>query len=401
MDLTSGSPFWRLKDGCITHYSPLDRNLNCDVAVIGAGISGALVAYYLVKEGVNAVVLDKRLVGTGSTCATTGLLQYEVDTPLFKLIDFVGRKRAIRSYHLGLDAIGKIERLTQEIGDACGFKRTKSLYLATDESAVKDLQTEYKLRRELGIRIDLLQPEEIKSFFGINSYPAGLLSYDAGQIDAYRLTQVLLASARSKGLQVYDRTEVCDYRNVGSGVEIITATAHRISASRLVFAMGYEIPAPLQKDIVKLKSTYALVTMPNHTLPAELTDLLVWETARPYFYMRSVDDNRIMMGGEDEDFDDATSRDRHLSMQAQKLERRFRTMFPSVPVSVASRWAGTFGETKDGLAYIGENIRFPKAYFALGYGGNGITYSLIAAEIIRDLHMGRQNTDAEIFSFDR
>jgi glycine/D-amino acid oxidase-like deaminating enzyme len=70
-------------------------------------------------------------------------------------------------------------------------------------------------------------------------------------------------------------------------------------------------------------------------------------------------------------------------------------------LDVAYSWAGTFGETKDGLAYIGENARFANAYFALGYGGNGITYSLIAAEIIRDLYIGRRNPDAEIFTFHR
>ena len=64
-------------------------------------------------------------------------------------------------------------------------------------------------------------------------------------------------------------------------------------------------------------------------------------------------------------------------------------------------WAGTFGETKDGLAYIGAHPRLPHAYFALGYGGNGITYSLIAAEIIRDDILGRKNPAAKIFAFGR
>ena len=64
-------------------------------------------------------------------------------------------------------------------------------------------------------------------------------------------------------------------------------------------------------------------------------------------------------------------------------------------------WAGTFGETKDGLAYIGATPEFPNAYFALGYGGNGIVYSLIAAEIIRDAFLGQPNPQHELFSFDR
>lgn len=62
-------------------------------------------------------------------------------------------------------------------------------------------------------------------------------------------------------------------------------------------------------------------------------------------------------------------------------------MFPRIDLEVSYTWAGTFGETKDGLAYIGQTPEFPHAYFALGYGGNGITFSVIAAKIITDLHL--------------
>ena len=81
--------------------------------------------------------------------------------------------------------------------------------------------------------------------------------------------------------------------------------------------------------------------------------------------------------------------------------QKFGRLFPDVPLEVAFAWAGTFGETKDGLAYIGVHPRFPHTWFALGYGGNGITFSLIAAEIIRDDFLGRENRDARIFRFGR
>jgi glycine/D-amino acid oxidase-like deaminating enzyme len=69
-------------------------------------------------------------------------------------------------------------------------------------------------------------------------------------------------------------------------------------------------------------------------------------------------------------------------------------------LEIAYGWAGTFGETQDGLAYIGENKQFPDAYFAVSYGANGTTYAVVAAEIIRDLYLGCTNKDAVIFSFD-
>jgi glycine/D-amino acid oxidase-like deaminating enzyme len=70
-------------------------------------------------------------------------------------------------------------------------------------------------------------------------------------------------------------------------------------------------------------------------------------------------------------------------------------------LEVSITWAGTFGVSKDDLAYIGQTPECQHAYFALDYGGNGITFSVIAAKIITDLHLGRSNPDAEIFQFDR
>lgn len=76
-------------------------------------------------------------------------------------------------------------------------------------------------------------------------------------------------------------------------------------------------------------------------------------------------------------------------------------MFPDLSFKVDFSWAGTFAETEDGLPYIGSIKQLPNTYFALGYGGNGITFSQIAAEILSDLLLGVKNKDAKIYSFDR
>jgi glycine/D-amino acid oxidase-like deaminating enzyme len=76
------------------------------------------------------------------------------------------------------------------------------------------------------------------------------------------------------------------------------------------------------------------------------------------------------------------------------LEWKFKKLFPRLPLTVEYFWTGTFGKTKDGLPYIGTPFRMPHVHFALGYGGNGITYSLTVAEIIRDDFFGRKNPAA-------
>ena len=67
MELTSDYPFWSILNGLPTTFPALDRNLSCDVVVIGGGITGALAAFHLIDAGVPTVLLEKRDVGTGST----------------------------------------------------------------------------------------------------------------------------------------------------------------------------------------------------------------------------------------------------------------------------------------------------------------------------------------------
>jgi glycine/D-amino acid oxidase-like deaminating enzyme len=108
-----------------------------------------------------------------------------------------------------------------------------------------------------------------------------------------------------------------------------------------------------------------------------------------------------MMGGEDEDFVNPTRRDRMIPVKARGLLRKAKKLFPQMDIEIAYAWAGTFGETEDSLPYIGEVGEFPNTYFALSYGANGTNFALMAAEIIREMYLGRSHPDGQLFSFDR
>lgn len=401
MDLTSGAPFWIIRDGLRAVYPKLKQDRRCDVAIIGGGITGALVAHRFVQEGIHVVLVEGREIGHGSTAATTALIQYEIDTSLCELVDRVGEAHAVRSYELCQEAVRGIERLAAEGGDDCGHQRKKSLYLASRPRDRKTLQQEFEARRKIGIEVDFLDRRDIAQRFSLRR-PAALLSHLAGQVDAYRLTHKLLAAAAARGLEVYDRTLVSDFESGADGVELVTADGCRIRARKVVFATGYETPQYLDQRIVKLTSTFALATAPVESFDGWGEDqCLIWETARPYFYARTTSDGRIVMGGADRPFATAHKQEKLLARQTAKLETQFSRLFSDIPIEVDWRWGGTFGETRDGLPYIGTVPQFPHGYFALGYGGNGITFSLIAADLLLDLFLERRNPDLEIFRFDR
>ena len=400
MNLTSSHPFWSVNNGLPENYPSLQRDVVCDAVVIGGGITGALVAVHLVEAGVKTLLIDQRDIGTGSTSASTALLQYEIDVPLRELIKKVGLGAATRSYELCREAIGKLERLAARLKIDCGFERKPSLFLARHQQEIPELREEFQLRRKMGLELQFFDDAAIRKRFPF-SRPAALFSQDGGQVDPHRLTHGLLAAGRRAGLEVCDRTAMARMEQTRRGVRITTKNGFHITARRAVIAAGFEAKALLKSEAGTLKSTYALISEPLPKISEWHRQCLIWESGSPYLYLRTTTEGRVIVGGEDEDFVNAKHRDALISQKTRTLVKKFGRLFPEVPLEVAFAWAGTFGTTKDGLAYIGVPPRFPHAYFALGYGGNGITFSLIAAEIIRDAFLGRQNRDASIFRFGR
>jgi len=389
-----------VNNGLPAHYPSLQRDIRCDVVVVGGGISGALVGIHLVEAGVETIVIDKRDIGTGSTSASTALLQYEIDVPLRELIKKIGPAAATRSYQLCRDSIGKLERLAARLKIDCGFERKPSLFLARHSRELPDFSEEYHLRQRMGLELEFYDAAAIRRRFPF-SRPAALYSRDGGQADPHRLTHGLLAAGKRVGLEVYDRTEMKHLRPTRRGVRVLTQNGRQIIARRAVVAAGFESKALLKGEAGSLKSTYAFITEPLPKITGWHQQCLIWESGSPYLYLRTTREGRIIVGGEDEQFVNPKRRDALISQKTRTLGKKFRQLFPDQPLEVAFAWAGTFGETKDGLAYIGVQPQFRHTYFALGYGGNGITFSLIAAEIIRDCFLDRKNPDAQIFRFGR
>jgi glycine/D-amino acid oxidase-like deaminating enzyme len=401
MDLTSGTSFWIIRDGLLATYPRLRQDRRCDVAIIGGGITGALVAHRLSREGIHVILVEGREIGYGSTGATTALIQYEIDMSLCDLTDQIGEAKAVRSYQLCQQAVREIERVATEAGDTCGFRRKKSLYLASRSKDRRRLEQEFAARKRVGIDVELLSASDIRERFSFER-PAALLSQLAGEVDAFRLTHKLIAAAVQAGLEVYDRTTIARFESGKAGVELRTTDGCRLTAGKVVFATGYETPEYIDRKIVKLSSTFALATAPVQNFDGWGEDrCLIWETARPYFYARTTGDGRIMMGGADKPFATAHKLEKLLSRQIGKVRDQFTRLFPGIVIDVDWSWGGTFAETRDGLPYIGTIPQFPHGYFALGYGGNGITFGYIAAELMCDLFLQRKNPDLEIFRFGR
>ncbi len=400
MDLKSGYPYWLIKNGLPYNYPKLTQHLKADIVVIGGGISGALCAYELTKTGIDCVVVDARTIGLGSTCASTSLLQYELDKPLCELSKLIGKQKAERAYILCGDSIDKLSEISKQVGD-CEFEMKKSLFFAAYKKHTILLQNEFKARKSAGFKLDILGEEDIRKQYGFKA-PAALLSHKGACVNAYSLTHKIHQHNIEKGCLVYDRTSVSNIDYQAHGIKLTTANGFSIHTKKLVNATGYEIEQFIQKKIVTLHATYAIASEQfTDTEAFWKGNAMIWNTADPYLYMRATTDHRIIIGGRDEDFYKPVMRDKLLKQKTKQLTGDFQKLFPHLQMIPEFSWTGTFGVTKDALPFIGSYSKYPHTFFALGFGGNGITFSTIAAKIICDQINGTKNKDAELFMFER
>jgi len=400
LDLTSPHAFWLLRNGIGDVPSPLPRDRRCDVVVIGAGITGALVADAITAAGLSVIAIDRRHPGHGSTSASTALLLYELDASLTELTAKLGRERAVDAYRATLDGVRIIARIAGELKEDVGFRRRPTLYFASQLGDVDALNTECEARRQAGLPCEILDRNAIRKIVDFGA-PLALWTNVGAEVDPWRLTQALFRRCARRDFAMYGRTDVTRVVPGKSHLEVRTSRGV-IRARRVIVAAGYEAERFLPERVAELHSTYAIVTEPVKKFTGWGKRCLIWESARPYLYARTTTDDRIMVGGEDDPFRDPNERDARVPEKAKKLLERIRRLFPRIEMELAYAWAGTFGETKDGLPFIGSHPRGDgRVLFAVAYGANGMPFSAVAAELLTAVVTDKQHRYKETFGFNR
>ena len=401
MRLRTYESFWLLTNGLLYSYPSLHNHHEaCDVAVIGGGITGALISHALIEKGYSVVLLDKRDIANGSTSATTSMLQYEIDVPLYQLAEMIGEEQAALCYKSGIEAIQQLGRLIGKYQLDCGFEYKESLYIAREKKHLDWLKPEFEMRRKHGLGVRWLDAKEIKNEYGVACY-GGILSKSAASVDAYRLAHELIALNVSRGMKVYDQTVIQETKQDESGCRIVTENGSTVSCRKVVYCTGYEATELLKEKTADVFYTYACVSEQDIVIPEKLKKTLVWDTGSPYLYMRSTGDGRFLVGGEDALTGHTFFQNKIKERKSRKLQKMLAKVVPGISFIEDFSWAGIFGTTKDGLPYIGESPEFPGALFVLGFGGNGITFSVQGMDIVTDLLEGKQNELAHYYRFGR
>ena len=397
-DLRTGTPIWSSYRHQVPPESRLSRSTRADIVIVGAGITGALLADALVARGHRPLILDRRRGSMlGSTAASTALLQFELDTPLIHLGRRIGKRAAARAWTCSYAAVKELRRQAIRCGIGAMIETRPSLYLAGNLLDARGLARETKQRQALGLPCELLSRHDLRHHFGIDRQ-AAILSHGNAEANPVALASGFLTRAIRRGARLHVPHEVVDLHTSNRGATLLTRDGLEIHGRHVVFCTGYEMPSIVPTEGHRIESTWVIATgrQPERLWPQRA---LIWEAASPYLYARTTPDGHVICGGEDEPISDSKKRDALNTKKTAALRKKLGKLFPHIDTTARFAWTGSFGASDTGVPTFGRIPGFACCFAVLGYGGNGITFSMLAARMIAGALDRKPDADSRLFGF--
>lgn len=381
-------------------YRYLNKDIDTDVIIVGGGVTGSILSYYMSKNGIKCTVLEKGRIGHGSTSITTSLLQYELDSNARELEQYTTLDKIILSYKLGLKALDELEEFIKENGNHCDYKKRDTLLYTAKNSEIGEMKEEYEVRKNAGIDVKYISQEDNPFGFDLK---AGVYGVNGGaELDPIKYTHQLLDYSEKKGADIYENTEVTEIRYSEGGVDVITSYGYKVHGNIIVCCTGYNTSLFTDRNFGIKTTTFNVATKPLNDLKGYYNNVLIRDNCDPYNYLRTTPDKRIIIGGEDIDFTPGIFSEKRAKEKYDILEQRLKSMFKDIDdIEIDYRYCGAFASTQDNLGFIGKDPNNDKLWYDLGYGANGILFAILGGIMLSDLHKGKINENMNLFRVDR
>ncbi|KAK4225711.1 FAD dependent oxidoreductase-domain-containing protein [Podospora fimiseda] len=391
-------------------FPSLDKNLETDICIIGAGISGISTAYELVKRGHQVVLLEGRDVLSGETGRTSGHLNNDLDDGYLEIAKKHGEsgaKVAADSHSWARDRIGEIAK---ELGIDCEYRRLPAYDVSQFprgtkewESENDELKQEAELQHKLGIQSRYDANLTVKGWSGKIDQRGGMVVENQATFHPTKyLAGVLEWLKKQPNFQCYTRTRVMSVEE--KGVEVLglghktvliqTENGHTVKAEGAVEATAI----PLQKlSVITELEFYRSYCIAIRVPKGSVEDCLIYDNAEMYKYVRLTacdeKDDYLVVGGCDHKVGQEQTTTRY-----GELEHWTRERFPQAG-KVDYAWSGQIFEPVDiGVGYIGKNQGSQKIYIITGDSGDGLTHGVLASKIIADEIENKPNDWASTYS---
>ena len=394
--LEQTSSVW-MRAGELPNEASLTTNIDADVCVVGAGITGMTTAYLLLLDGKSVVVLDSGPIGGGQTQRTTAHLSNALDDRYVEIENCHGQEGARLAAESHMAAIDRIATVVAQEKIECDFERLDGFLFAPVGAPADFLKLELQAARRAGLtQVELIPRAPLTR---LDTGPC-LRFPDQGQFHPLKYLAGLTKAILRMGGQIFTQSHV---EQIESGPPACIRTRHGSTVTAASVVVATNSPFNDRLAIHTKQAAYMSYVVGFGVPRGSVTKALYWDTENPYHYVRLQSLSRegsvgeqlgdpqteelLIVGGEDHktgQVDDAEAR-------YSRLESWTRNRFP-VTGDIRCQWSGQVLETIDGLAFIGRNpLDSPNIFVATGDSGQGMTHGTIAGMLLTDLIVGRTN----------
>jgi glycine/D-amino acid oxidase-like deaminating enzyme/nitrite reductase/ring-hydroxylating ferredoxin subunit len=367
-----------------TAYPRLDRDLDVDVAILGGGLCGLNTAMLLRQEGFSVAVLEARRIAAAVTGHTTAKITALHGLIYRQLSANFGIDTARLYAGANQSAIERYARIIVEGGIECDFRRQPAFTYTTSDDDLDDLLEEVEAAEQVGL------PSSFTASLPLPFPIRGAIRLDDQAL--FHPRKYLLAVAEqltAAGGLIFEESRV---RQIDTDRPEVTVEGARVRAKQLVICTHFPVQDP----------TFFFTRMfPRHSyvlaakLDAAVPEGMYYSTSDPYCSLRPHfmgDQEFLLVGGQNHKTGHATSTLEHY----RNLEIFVRRHFPVKEISY--RWSTQDYTTADRIPFIGHlSPGAKKSYVATGFGGWGMAHAMVAAEIITDQIMGRDNPWSSLY----
>lgn len=370
----------------------LKGNIEADICIIGGGLTGISTAYYLCKAGKRVIVLEKNTVGSHTTGNTTGKITSQHDLFYDYLSNSISKDYAKKYLEANEQAIKNIEEIIKEEKIECDFEKQDAYVFTQDEKNVDNIKKEERALNLIGYDAEYKNKIDLP----INNVCGAIKFKNQAQFNSYKYIQALAKVVEENNGLVFENSKVVDLKREDEIYKVLTEEGC-VDCKYVVIASHYPIINFPGFYFMKMyQETSYLIAVETEN---ELFDGMYISCDNPSITLRTALYNNkrvVVIGG----MSHKTGKGENIEYNYSKIEKIAKDIYPDC--KVLFRWNAEDCISLDKIPYIGEFSKLmPNVYVGTGYKKWGITTSNIAANIISDKILGKENEYEKIFDSTR
>jgi glycine/D-amino acid oxidase-like deaminating enzyme/nitrite reductase/ring-hydroxylating ferredoxin subunit len=369
-------------------FPTLQEDIHTEVAIIGGGMTGITSAYLLAKEGKKVVLLEAGRILTGTTGHTTAKVTAQHGIVYDELLNHFGKEQTQLYYQANDEALQFIRTLVNEQKIDCDFSDQDAYIYTNSQQEMQKLIKEYDAYEKLDIK-----GREYKTSIPLPvDHKAAIVMKNQAQFHPLKYLKHLVEEFTKMGGQIYENTTAVDIEE-GNEPIVTTRDGHKVSCQHMIVSSHYPF-----YDIkgfyfsrLSISRSYILAVKTEKDFPEGMY-ITAEQPTRSLRYTEMNGEKLVLFGGDRH----KTGHDKNTHQHYEALEAFAAENFGIKEIPY--RWSAQDPATLDKVPYIGNySATLSNIYVATGYRKWGMTNSTVAARLMTDMILERDNPYKDLF----